>query len=76
MNKENHVYAPAYKEKDIDELVKICDHIIFNSIGQLMRYKEKCIRSGISIGLRINPEISSRVIMQYMTLVRMVQGLE
>ena len=60
MNKENHVYAPAYKEKDIDELVKICDHIIFNSIGQLMRYKEKCIRSGISIGLRINPEISTQ----------------
>lgn len=60
MNKENHVYAPAYKEKDIAELVKICDHIIFNSIGQLMRYKEKCIRSGISIGLRINPEISTQ----------------
>ena len=60
MNKENHVYAPAYKEKDIDELVKICDHIIFNSIGQLMRYKERCIRSGISIGLRINPEISTQ----------------
>ena len=43
MNKENHVYAPAYKEKDIDELVKICDLIIFISIGQVMRYKEKCI---------------------------------
>ena len=25
-----------------------------------MRYKEKCIRSGISIGLRINPEISTQ----------------
>ena len=29
MGKENHVFAPAYKEKDMKELVQICDHIIF-----------------------------------------------
>lgn len=29
MNKENHVFAPAYKQEDMDELVRICDHIIF-----------------------------------------------
>mgnify|MGYP000266162351 CR=1 FL=1 len=60
MGKDNHVFAPAFTDEDMDKLVKICDHIIFNSIGQLMRYKEKCIRSGISIGLRINPEISTQ----------------
>ena len=25
MGKENHVFAPAYKEEDVKELVKICD---------------------------------------------------
>ncbi len=35
MGKENHVFAPAYKESDMNELVKLCDHIIFNSVAQL-----------------------------------------
>ena len=42
MGKENHVFSPAYKENDMDELVKICDHIVFNSIAQLIKYKNKC----------------------------------
>lgn len=60
MNKENHVYAPAYKQEDMDELVKICDHIIFNSVSQLVKYKDKCIDAGLSIGIRINPEVSTQ----------------
>ncbi len=60
MNKENHVYAPAYKQEDMDELVKICDHIIFNSVSQLRKYKKQCIDAGVSIGLRINPEVSTQ----------------
>lgn len=60
MNKENHVYAPAYKKEDMDELVKICDHIIFNSVSQLRKYKKQCLDEGVSIGLRINPEVSTQ----------------
>lgn len=60
MNKENHVYAPAYKQEDMDELVKICDHIIFNSVSQLRKYKRQCLDAGVSIGLRINPEVSTQ----------------
>jgi carboxynorspermidine decarboxylase len=60
MGKENHVFAPAYKEADMDELVKLCDHIIFNSVAQLMKYKDKCLKAGVSIGLRINPEYSTQ----------------
>ncbi|SDH70275.1 carboxynorspermidine decarboxylase [Pseudobutyrivibrio sp. 49] len=60
MGKENHVFAPAYKEADMDELVKLCDHIIFNSVAQLMKYKDKCLDAGVSIGLRINPECSTQ----------------
>ena len=60
MGKENHVFAPAYKEENMDELVKICDHIIFNSLRQLDKYKEKCLKAGVEIGLRINPECSTQ----------------
>ena len=38
MGKENHVFAPAYKEEDVKELVKICDHMVFNSFSQLEKY--------------------------------------
>ncbi len=58
MGKENHVYAPAYKEGDIDELVSLCDHLVFNSLSQLYRYRDRC--RGISVGLRVNPEFSTQ----------------
>lgn len=44
MGKENHVFAPAYKEKDMQELVHICDHIIFNSISQYEKHREMIAR--------------------------------
>ena len=58
MGKENHVFAPAYKDVDIRELGEICDHIIFNSFAQLRRHKDAV--SGKSLGLRINPECSTQ----------------
>lgn len=59
MGKENHVFAPAYKESEMEEIVSICDHVIFNSVSQLMKYKERCMgRTGM--GLRINPECSTQ----------------
>ena len=58
MGKENHVFAPAYKEEDVKELVKICDHMVFNSFSQLEKYKDLC--KNISIGIRINPECSTQ----------------
>ena len=35
MGKENHVFAPAFTDEDMDELVNICDHVVFNSVSQL-----------------------------------------
>lgn len=58
MGKENHVFAPAYKDADIKELGEICDHIIFNSFAQLRRHKD--VVSGKRLGLRINPECSTQ----------------
>lgn len=58
MGKENHVFAPAFKEEDIKELVKICDHLVFNSFAQYEKYKELC--KDISVGIRVNPECSTQ----------------
>lgn len=60
MCKENHVFAPAYTHSDMSELVKICDHIIFNSFGQWEMHKKTVQNSGrnIECGIRINPEYS------------------
>ncbi len=58
MNKENHVFSPAYKEEEFSEIVSICDHIIFNSFSQLLKYAD--MASEKSIGIRINPECSTQ----------------
>lgn len=58
MGKENHVFAPAFKEKDMEELVKICDHIVFNSLTQLDKYRE--VTKKVSVGIRVNPEFSTQ----------------
>lgn len=60
MGKENHVFSPAYREDEIDEIISICDHIIFNSFSQLERFGDKVLQAGKSIGLRINPECSTQ----------------
>lgn len=58
MKKENHVFSPAYKDGEFNEIVGYCDHIIFNSIAQLQKFRGRC--EGKSIGLRINPECSTQ----------------
>ena len=57
---EVHVYAPAYKDDDFKEILNYADHIVFNSISQLNRYKDLAKANGKTIGLRINPEISTQ----------------
>jgi carboxynorspermidine decarboxylase len=57
MGKEVHVYAPAYSEADLAELVPIVDHLVWNSFGQLERLGDRVPRT-ISQGVRVNPEHS------------------
>ncbi|MDQ3234671.1 MAG: carboxynorspermidine decarboxylase, partial [Pseudobdellovibrionaceae bacterium] len=58
MNKEVHAYAPAYSDADMDEIVELCDHIVFNSFNQWRHHKAKVLGSArkISCGIRVNPE--------------------
>ncbi len=58
MGKENHVFAPAYKQSEIEELIKICDHIVFNSFSQYKKYENDV--KNVSVGIRVNPEHSTQ----------------
>ena len=60
MGKENHIFSPAYREEEMDDIIRYCDHIIFNSPGQLQKYKERVLSAGKSVGLRINPQCSTQ----------------
>lgn len=65
MGKENHVFAPAYKEADMRELVEICDHIVFNSFAQYEKHRKTCLPGRadggrVSMGIRVNPECSTQ----------------
>jgi carboxynorspermidine decarboxylase len=60
MGKENHIFSPAYFEGEFDEVLRVCDHIVFNSFSQWARFREKALSSGKSFGIRINPECSTQ----------------
>jgi len=57
-NKEVHTYSPAFKDEEIDEIIQLSNHLVFNSFNQLNRYRDKA-RGKTSMGLRVNPEYSS-----------------
>lgn len=60
MGKEVHIFAPAYREDEFDEILIYCDHIVFNSFHQWNKYKNKVknYHKKIECGIRINPEYS------------------
>ncbi|MCL2399914.1 MAG: carboxynorspermidine decarboxylase [Defluviitaleaceae bacterium] len=60
MGKENHVFSAAYSEKEFEDILPICDHIVFNSFSQWDHFKDRALKAGISCGIRINPEFSTQ----------------
>ena len=60
MGGETHIFSPAYREDEIDEILSLCDHVIFNSFSQWEKYRDKVLASGKSAGLRLNPEYSTQ----------------
>ena len=60
MGGETHVFSVAYKPEEMKELVGLCSHISFNSVTQLSKYRELCMRAHVAMGLRINPECSTQ----------------
>jgi carboxynorspermidine decarboxylase len=63
---ETHVFSTAYRADEFDELLEICDYIIFNSFNEWQKYRVKAMNSNkmrtscIKFGIRINPEFSTQ----------------
>jgi len=57
---ETHVYAVAFADAEVPQILDLADHITFNSLSQWRRFKAAVAASPrrISPGLRVNPEHS------------------
>ena len=65
--KETHVYSPVFRDDDIYLILSNCDHIIFNSFSQFLKY-HKLINNKyrhVSPGIRINPQLLSEIVEKY-----------
>lgn len=60
MGKENHVFSPAYRDEEFDEITRICGHIVFNSFSQWQKFGSRALAAGCECGIRINPECSTQ----------------
>lgn len=58
--KEVHVFTPGFKEEEFNDVLKYSDHLVFNSNSQLIRFKERALKAKKTIGIRINPEVSTQ----------------
>lgn len=67
---EVHTFCAAYTEQDLRTVLEISDHVVFNSINQLERFRTlidaaRAARPGLAIGLRVNPEHSEGAVPLY-----------
>ncbi|MDR1668035.1 MAG: carboxynorspermidine decarboxylase [Bacteroidales bacterium] len=60
MHVRAHTYSPAYTDSGFDEILRYSNRITFNSLTQYHRFREKTARyhPAVSMGLRVNPELS------------------
>tara|TARA_R110000772_G_scaffold55236_10_gene126027 strand:+ start:1384 stop:2553 length:1170 start_codon:yes stop_codon:yes gene_type:complete len=55
-----HTFSAAYTEEDLAEILKISDHVVFNSFTQWHKFQDlietaKLKRPSLKFGLRVNP---------------------
>lgn len=60
MGKENHIFSPAYTEKEFPQILEYCDHFVFNSFAQAKQFAPRVKAAGKSAGIRVNPECSTQ----------------
>ncbi|MEY3958699.1 MAG: hypothetical protein RJA37_1302 [Verrucomicrobiota bacterium] len=55
---EVHAYSPAFKDEEFERLLRVADHLSFNSPSQWRRFRERGLAAErkVSFGLRVNPE--------------------
>ena len=60
---EVHTFCAAFTERELQQVLQISDHVVFNSFSQWTRFREMALaarekRPGLEFGLRVNPEHS------------------
>ena len=60
-------YCAGYKAEDLPEICRISDHVIFNSPGQIARFRAVLDAQGpgFDLGLRINPQHATGEVPRY-----------
>lgn len=58
-------FCAGYKACEIDAIIALSDHMIFNSPAQKARFLSRCQAKGRQVGLRINPEHSEGEVPKY-----------
>lgn len=58
--RETHVFSPAYREDEFEEILRYADDIVFNSVRQVKKFAPRAKECGKSAGLRVNPECSTQ----------------
>ena len=67
---EVHTFCAAFTEPDLREVLALSDHVVFNSFGQLERFRPlleeaRAARPGLQLGMRVNPEHSEGAVPLY-----------
>jgi carboxynorspermidine decarboxylase len=56
MGEKCHAYTPAYLPNEFTDFMKYASHMTFNSLNQVEQFALQAQSTGISCGIRINPE--------------------
>jgi carboxynorspermidine decarboxylase len=58
--KEVHIFSPAYKEREFGHILRLTDHIVFNSFSQWLSFKPglQAEAKRNKFAIRVNPEHS------------------
>ncbi|MDZ7671156.1 MAG: hypothetical protein U5Q16_17690 [Gammaproteobacteria bacterium] len=52
---EVHTFSVAFRSDELEQVLTLSDHVIFNSAGQWQRFAAHAADRGVSVGLRVNP---------------------
>jgi len=69
---EVHVFAPAFKDADLEEILEIADHIVFNSERQLRKHVENAEQLESVSACESILNVPPKVTMPFMTPVQQV----
>jgi carboxynorspermidine decarboxylase len=64
---ETHVFAAAYSDEDMREILRFADHVVFNSFAQWRHFRNMVQGCGrpVACGIRVNPEHSEGAVAMY-----------